>query len=91
MRAGHRLHGNARTNRRAHQPVAGIGDQRRAGIGNKGEPCPRLQARHQLGNARRLIVLVQRGRAGGNAVMGQQPRRHTRVFAQNEIGTPQHF
>ena len=77
--------------RRAHQLVAGVGDQRRAGIGDQrdgrafGEP--RQQLRPRLGG---VVVVIGRQR-GGDAVMVEQLAGHAGVLAGDQVGAGQHL
>jgi hypothetical protein len=63
----HRTHGDAGILCRPHEAVAGIAHERRARIRDQRGAFPRGEARDERGHALRLVVLVQRDQACGNA------------------------
>ena len=77
--------------RRAHQLVAGIGNQRRAGIGDQRDRFavgkPRQQLRPRLGG----VVLVIGRQRRRDAVMLEQLAGDAGVLAGDDVGGGQHF
>ena len=76
--------------RLAHQLVAGIGDQRRAGIADDGHRLSRRQlGQHARPLALGVVLVIGAGRAR-NGEMGEQRAAVARVLAVDHIGAGQH-
>ena len=70
----------------AHQPVAGIGDQRRAGIGYQRDRAARREFFQDLRPRALGVVVVIGGQRRRQPVMIEQLARDARVLAGHEIG-----
>ena len=73
----------------AHQPEAGVGQKRRPCVRDEGESGATVQERHQMRDARLLVVLVQRLGPDADAQCRQQSRGGAGVLAEDEIGLRQ--
>src|ERR1019366_4388911 len=72
-------------NRRAHEAIPRIGDQRRARVGYQRDPPAGTHPRQDRGNARVFVVLVQRFGPDSAAKRRQQAGGVTRVLAQDQV------
>ena len=74
--------------RRGHQPVAGVGDARHAGVGGEHHALPGEQRLDQGGRARRLVALeVGDDPAGdGDPQLGGQPPEPAGVLGRDDVG-----
>jgi hypothetical protein len=76
--------------RRAHEPLARIGDERRARVAHERDArAARERGEHKLA-ALPLVVPVQRDRLSGDPVAIEQHARVARVLGQHELGLAQH-
>ena len=88
--AGQRRHRVAGVLRGAHQLVARIGDERRAGIGHQrdrrafGQPAQQMSGRA----CRRIVVVIGRERRR-DAVAVEELSRHPRILAGDQVGARQ--
>ena len=90
--AGDRHHGNPPLHRRAHQPIAGVGNAWRARI--RGQGYIHVFIQHLLGQRLALalfIMLMTAGQGRINAEMGGKLPRHPRVFRRNQADLFQRF
>ena len=87
-RAGHRRHVVAGVEHGPHQPLAGIADPRRAGVGHDRDVAAVAEHLEHLGDPRRLGVLVARPPGGRRAMPAccEQPPGAPRVLAADEGG-----
>ena len=84
-RARRRLHPDSLRDGLAHQPVAGIGDQRRARVRDQRHARTRFQFLDQLRCAHGLVVLVITDRRFVDAVVIEQLARLPRVLASHQV------
>ena len=68
-----------------HERVPGIGNQRHAGIADQGDALPLPQQFEQEEGPGCLVVFVIALPRRVDAVVSQEPRRVTRVFARNQV------
>ena len=86
---GNRHHRNACVNGRRHHSVAGIGDQRRPGIGDQRDVRPGFEFRDQLARASRFVVLVIADQRFRDIQVLQKFARLARVLASDAIALAQ--
>ena len=87
-RGAHRMPGR---NGFAHQPVARIGDQRRAGIGDEGDGLTGREPLQDFRPHRFGIVVVIGDERRRQAVVVEQLAGHARVLAGDEVGRGQNL
>ena len=75
----------------AHQPVAGIGDQRRAGVGDERDRPAGLQLREQSRPHDAGVMLVIGEKRPRDGVSGEELAGHPCVFAGDEVGGGERF
>ena len=84
-RSGHGRHAEAGVERRPHQSFAGVGDARRAGVGDERDVVAGEQCLEHVVDATQLGVLVAHREAGGSdAGVLEQPARPPGVLAAHE-------
>ena len=72
--------------RRAHEPGAGVGDARHPGVRDERDALARLEARNQLGDPGRLVVLVVGEQPRLDPVPLEQAAGVTRVLGEHHVG-----
>ena len=72
--------------RRAHEPGAGVGDARHPGVRDERDALARLEPRDELGDPRRLVVLVVREQPRLDPVPLEQAAGVTRVLGEHDVG-----
>ena len=87
--------GNARDHdpgieRLAHELVAWVGDQRRAGVGDQRHRLPGTQPRDQPRALTLRVVLVIRGHLAAQTEMRQQLLRVARILGGDQLGAGEH-
>ena len=75
---------------RAHQPVTGIRNQRRSGIGDQRHRLVRHRRQQPIARARIGVIVITLHFLAEPKVM-QQPTRHPRILARNQRAAPKHF
>ena len=71
------------------EPGPGVGERRGAGIADKRDVLALAKRVDQLGRSRAFVMLVQRYRAGVDAVPREQRAAGARVLAGDEVGGAQ--
>ena len=85
-------HGDAGVDRRAHEARPGIGEQRRAGVGDERQPLARLRAaRRAAASVSRLVVLVVGEHRRVDLVAVEQVPRVPRVLGEHRRDRLQHL
>jgi hypothetical protein len=69
----------------AHQAVAGVRHQGGARVRHQGHPSPLSQHGENAADAAVLVVVVQGGEAGCDAIGGKQARGDAGILAQHEV------
>ncbi len=85
-RAGNGLHPVAGGDRGAGEDVAGVGEQRRAGVRGDGDGLSLVERREDRARAGALVVLVQGNEGLLDPQVVEKQSRASRVFAGDEIG-----
>ncbi len=83
-------HPEAFIERRAHELIAGIGDERRAGIGDERHRLPGADAGEEPRPLPRRIVLVIGREFGTDAEMAEQLAAVPRVLRRDQFGAGEH-
>ena len=83
--AGKSFDANGRPDGRSHNAIAGVGKERRTGIGDQGARFALLEAFDQVFSAIGFVVLVIADEASLNAIVIEQPSGGASIFAGDPI------
>ena len=77
--------GNSGVYRRPHEPRAGVGNQRRPGVGHDSERVTALESPHERRRRFRLVVFVVRGARRRDGVAIEQVARVSGILGEDEL------